>query len=214
MTLVTVDAVVNVSRHVVVLEVIRVIVPMAASALEHGVVIRVNVAGGTDVVRIAVIGRERRVLRVVKGGAGPGRGVVAVLARSREKLRLRRVSRIRRVVVVRLVAPYASGWQCRVVIVDVAIRALARRDRVRSGQRECRFAVIKGRIGPDDCVVTELARSREAGRGVGRIVRAGVILLVARVAQRAIQAVVVVDVAIGAQTRRHEVRIRQGEAGG
>lgn len=48
-TLITVDAVVDISRHVVVVEVIRVVAAMTARALEHGVVIRVDMAGGANV---------------------------------------------------------------------------------------------------------------------------------------------------------------------
>ena len=48
---------------------------------------------------------------------------------------------------------------------------------------------------------------------MGRIVGASVVLLMARIAQRAVQGIVVVGVAIGAQPRRHRVRPSQLEAG-
>src|SRR5579885_1118410 len=52
--LITVDAVVDVARHVVVLEVRWVVIPVTAGALEHGVVIGIRVARRTNVVRISV----------------------------------------------------------------------------------------------------------------------------------------------------------------
>ncbi len=45
-----------------------------------------------------------------------------------------------------------------------------------------------------------------------RIICAGVILLVARITQRAVQRIVVVDVAVGTQARRHRVRARQSKS--
>ena len=57
--------------------------------------------------------------------------------------------------------------------------------------------MVEGGVRPHRRVVTEFTRRRESGRGMGRIVRSRIILLMARVAQRAIQRIVVVDVAIG-----------------
>jgi hypothetical protein len=54
MTLVAVDAVVHISRHVLMTEVRRVVVSVATSALEHGVVIGIRMARRTDIVRVAV----------------------------------------------------------------------------------------------------------------------------------------------------------------
>ena len=126
-TLITIDAVVDVSRHVLVLEVVCVVAAMAPGALEDGVVVRVDVAGGANIVRATVTRRERRVLGVIKRGAGPGHRVVAGLARGGEELWLRRVARVRRVVVVGLVTANTGRGQGRVVVVDVAIAALPRR---------------------------------------------------------------------------------------
>jgi hypothetical protein len=76
--------------------------------------------------------REWRVLRVIKRGAGPCGRVVAVLARRREELRLRFVARIRRVVVVGLMAADTRRRQSRVVVVDMTIGAHPRRYKVRA----------------------------------------------------------------------------------
>ena len=143
MTLVTVDAVVHVPIDLRVLEVIRIVAAMAAGALEDRIVIRVGMARGANTVCIAMVNRELGVLRVIEGGTGPGGGVVAVLARCREELWLRRVARIGRVVVIGLMASDTSRRQSRVVAVDVTIGALPRRDRMRSGQREGRVVVVE-----------------------------------------------------------------------
>lgn len=108
-TLVTVDAVVDIPWHVVVLEIVRVVAAMASCALEDGVAVRVDVADRANSARIAVINRELRVLRVIKRRAGPRRRVVTVLAGGREELRLRSMARVRRVVVVSLVTSNADG---------------------------------------------------------------------------------------------------------
>ena len=214
MTLVAIDAVVDVPGHVVVMEVVGIIPTVATGALKYGVVIRVDVAGGADVVRVTVARWELRVLPVVECGAGPGRGVVAGLASRREELGLRRMSRVRSVVVVGLMTADAGRGQRRVIVVDVAVCALPRRHCVHAGQRERRVVMVKGGVRPGSGVVTQFARGGKAGRGVGRIGRAGVILLVARVAQRAVEAVVIVDVAIRALPRRHRVHASQRESGG
>ena len=104
MALVTVDAVIDVTRDILVTEVGRIVPAMAAGALEHGVVIRIDMARGTNVVGVAVTGWERRVLRVIERRPCPGTGVMAVLACSREELRLRRMARVGAVVVIRLMA--------------------------------------------------------------------------------------------------------------
>lgn len=112
------------------LEIVRIVAPVATRALEDRVVIRVGMAGGTHSPGVTVTGWELRVLRVVERGSRPGCRVVAGLARSGEELRLCLVSRIRGVVVVRLVAAKACRWQCRVVVVHMAVCALPRRHSV------------------------------------------------------------------------------------
>src|SRR5438477_4078191 len=79
MTLVTIDAVVDVALHALVIW-IGLSRRVAIRALEYRVVIRIGVARGADVVRVAVTGGELRVLRVIECGARPGSRVVAVLA--------------------------------------------------------------------------------------------------------------------------------------
>ena len=179
MTLVAVNAVVHIPAHLLVVEVTRVVAAVAARALEYGVVAGINVAGGAYAVSVAMANRERRVLRVVERRARPSRSVVTGLTSSGEELRLRGVARIRCVVVVGLVATDARQWQRRVVAVDMAVRAHTRRHHVRTGKRERSVVVIKRGVGPDDGVVAEFAGSRESGRRVRGIVRAGVILLMA-----------------------------------
>ena len=66
--------------------------------------------------------------------------------------------------------------------------------------------MIKRRICPDSGVVAEFAGRRESGRRVRRVGGTRVVLLVAGIAQRAVQRVVVVHVAVGAQARWHDVR--------
>src|ERR1700758_3487751 len=103
-TLVTVDAVVHVPVYIRVMEVGGIVATVTRGTLKHGVVVRVGVARRAHAVGVAVINRELRVLGVIERRAGPRRRGVARRARSREELRLCRVARIRRVVVIGLVA--------------------------------------------------------------------------------------------------------------
>ena len=143
-------------------------------------------AGGANVVSASMAGWERRVLGVIERRSRPGGRGVASLARSRKELWLRLVARVRGVVVIRLVAADTRDRQSRVVPVYVAVRALARRHCVRTGQRERGVGVVKGGVGPDRRVVAQLARGRESRRSMGGVVSARVVLLMARVAQRAV----------------------------
>jgi len=170
-------------------------------------------AGGAYVVSASMAGWEWRVLGVIECRSRPGSRGVASLARSREELGLRLVARVRGVVVIRLVAADTRDRQSRVVPVYVAVRALARRHRVRTRQRECRVGVVEGGVRPDCRVVTQLTRGRESRRSMGGVVSARVILLMARIAQRAVQRVIAVHMAIDALARRHRVRSGQSEAG-
>lgn len=136
------------------------------------------------------------------------------LASGWEKLRLRRVTGVRGVVVIRLMTSDARRRQRRKVVVDVTIGTLPRRHRVRAGQRERCVVVVKRGIGPYGRVVTKFTCGRETGGRVSWIVRSGIIRLVARVTQSAIERIVVVLVAITAQAWRHRMRTGQGEPSG
>lgn len=153
MALVAINAVVDVSRYLIVLEVVGVVSAMASRALEHRVVIGVRMAGRADPVRVAVRRRELCVLRVIECRSGPGCRVMAVLARRREELWLRRVARVRGVLVIGLVTAVTRRGERSVIAVHVAIRTLPRRNRMRASQRESRVVVIECRVGPDDRVV-------------------------------------------------------------
>ena len=186
MALVTVRAVVDIPTDIGMFEIRRIIIAVTTGALEHGVVVRIRVAGGTNTVRVAVIRWE---VRVVERGSGPaGRGV-ARIASGREASRC--VVRIVGPVVVRLVTAIAGRGQRRVVVVHVALRAGHVR-RMISRQRECRGVVIergacpiRGRPGS----VASVASCGEAHGRVRRVIRAVVVRLVAGNACRARQAV-------------------------
>jgi len=212
-TLVAVDAVVDITRNVVVMEVVGVIAAMASSALENGVVVGVDMARRTHPTGVAMARRELRVLRMIEGRAGPCRCVVAVLAGSGEELRLCSVTGVRGVVVVGLVTSDACCRQCCVVVVHVAVTANTRRHGMRAGKGEGGVVVVEGRVGPDSGVVTQLASRRESRGCVCGISGAVVIILVTRIAESAGQVVIIVDVAICALPGRYRVGARQRESG-
>ena len=111
MALVTVNAVVHVAVHFVVLEIVRVVVAMAARALEDRIVTSVNVTRGALAVCVAVVGWESRVLRVIECGSSPcARGVAGRALRGREEngILTRRMRRVRGAVVIALVARNAG----------------------------------------------------------------------------------------------------------
>ena len=106
---------------------------------------------------------------VIELAIGPGHGVVTLLAGRREPgMRDWRCSRV----VVRLMATHARSSGDVVVVVDVAVRTLPRRHRVRTAQREPGGAVVEGCIQPTGGAVTLLAGLREVRRHVIRIRRA------------------------------------------
>ena len=146
---------------------------------------------------------------MIEGGVRPCGRVMAQLARGREAGR--GVGWIRSGGVILLMARVAQRAGEVVVIVDVAIRALARRYRVHPRQREAGRSVVKLAVGPEHRVMAVFAGSWESGVRNGRG-GARVVFLVARVAQRAGQVVVIVDVAICTLTRRSGMRSGQGEA--
>src|SRR3982074_840070 len=106
--------------------------------------------------------------------------------------------RIRRALKIFQMARDATGNGKVVVIVDVAVRALPRRNRVHSRQRKSCRVVIEGSIEPRRRVMTLLAGLREVSRNMVRIGCAPKILQVAAYARSAGQVVVIVDVAVRA----------------
>ena len=213
MALIAVDAVVDVARDGLMVEVVGVIAAVASGALEDRIVVGVCVARQAHAARVAMVDGELRVLGVVEGRVRPGSCVVTILATRGEELRLRSVPRIARLVVIRLVASDTCGRQRCVVVIHMTLAALSGRYGVRAGQRKRRVGVIERGVGPHSRVVTDLARCREPSRRMCGIIRRSVFLLMARVAERAVQRVVAVDVTVAADSRRHHVRTRQLESG-
>ncbi len=162
------------------------------------------VAGGGQVIEVVI----RMALRALQGGMRAGQGVIRVqrvieggdrrpcgvavagVACGRESRG--RVAGVGGSVEVRLVATDAGGGNRRVVVVGVALRAGQRS--VRTGQREHRRVVERGRIERGG-VVAERAVRWEAAGNVVRVSSALEILLVAAVAGRRQGGVVVVGVA-------------------
>jgi len=125
-------------------------------------------------VGVAVVRRE---VGVIESRSGPGGGCMARSARRREARRS--VIRIRRAVVIRLVAAHACGRQRRVVVVDVAHHASHGRCGMKSSKREGRVVVIKGRARPVRGAVAHVTSRREAHLRVHRIIRIVVVGLMA-----------------------------------
>lgn len=148
--------------------------------------------------------------RVIKLPVRPKHGVVALLACDRER-RCHVIYRGKRRVEVLLVARNTSSGGNRVILVDMAIGALARRHGVRSCQREPGGCVIEGRRLPRGRVMAGLAGLRESLLRVIGIRSVLVILQVTRYARICAQVVVVVDMAIRTLARRNCVRSRERE---
>ncbi len=175
-------------------------------------VVVADVAIGAEPWRHGVQAGQRKPGRsVIESAIGPQIGVVALFAGQGEYRRCVG-HRSRRIVVVGLMAGNAGRIRDRVVVVDMAIGASARRHHVIPSQREACAAVIEGRIEPGRSAVALVAGLREVRRDVVRVGRAQAILQVAGHAGRAIQTVVVADVAIGAEPRWHGVQAGQIEA--
>jgi len=178
---IAVHAVVDVPTHVLVLAVgarLRV----AIRALEHRVVIRIGMAGGTYPVRTAMIHRKPC---VIESGSQPAGRAVAGDARGRETNR--NVIRVGRACVVQLVAAVAVRGHGGVVVVHVATGARDRRMRTR--QRERRVVVIERGRTPCRRAVTHVALLREPGARVIWVRRPFEVVQVARHTSRAGQAV-------------------------
>jgi len=204
MALVTVRAVIHISVHALVIAVgvrfVRVL--MATETREDQVIRRIRVA------RVAGRGTAMRLreVGVVEHRSQPARRAVAGLTGGRETRR--RVSGIRRPVVVGLVATDARRIRNVVVAVDVALRT-SHRCSMETRQRPARRRVIELAVRPQNRVVAGLAGRRETGSNmVHRSLRVVVVRLVARHAGRIGQRVVVVHMALRARCRRVEARQR------
>ena len=183
---------------------------MAAHARRRRqVVIIVDVAISTSARRHSVqAGQSEASCGVIELAVGPLNRVVALLTGGREsRVRHRRG----RVVVIGLVTTDARGIGDVVVVVDVAISTLTRRNGMRSGERESRLGVIECRRLPSRGVVANVASLRESTRHVVGIRGSLEILEMARNASDAGQIVVIVRVAIGASARRNCMSTRQRE---
>ena len=218
MALVAVNAVVHIPVHVRVLKIAGVVIAMAARALEHRVVSTIDVARGALAVGVAMGDGELGVVRMRERRAGPRAGAHAVAGsalcnREERDVRARGMGRVGGPVVVGLMAGAAGVAVQAVIVVHVAVGAYPWRSGVHSDQGETRVVVIKGGVCPVDRVVTGFASRGEPSRRVRRVGGSRVIALMARVAERAIQRIVVVDVTIGTQARGHGVRVGQRETG-
>jgi len=180
---------------------------MAVRAGEHRIIIGIRVARRAISFRSAVVHVPPRVIELA---IRPLDRVMAGRARCREVRR--HVIRIGRRIILSRVAGEAIGIRNVVVVVNVAVRAHARRHLVRIRQRPARLAVVKLPIAPLQRVVTHFACRWEFRRHVIRILRLVVVVLVAAHARRVRDVVVVVDVAVRARPRRHRMRIRQRPA--
>ena len=196
---------------------------MTVDAGHAGVIGLVDVAVSAN----SVLVRQAPVTAVIEGCAGPGRGVVASRAGCWEA----RSNVVRHVTAKRHgalpgggVATVAVRWEIAgIVVVDVACRAGSLGGiGVRSSKRKTGGAVIELAVGPssDGMAGGALRGSiRESGSDMVRNSSAncrGAVpgRLVATVAIRGIQCVVVADVAGRAGSRRgRHVRAYQGEAG-
>ena len=115
------------------------------------------------------------------------------------------VVRIRGALIILEVAGDASCGIQTVIIVDMAIRALPWGNRVQSGERETRAAVVKGGIGPVGGGVALITGLREIRGDVIGIGGSLVILQVAGHTRPTREVVIIVDVAIHASARRNRV---------
>ena len=198
-------------RGVVGSRVILLVARIAQSAIQRVVVVDVTI-GATARRHCMRVSQREAGCRVVKLAIGPLNRVVAGIASRREPSRSVRYW-CGCVVVIRLVAGHASRARQVVIIVDVAISAGPRRHRVISRQRESSAVVIERCIRPGRGVMALIAGLREIRGDVIRIGGALVILEVTGHARRAVQAVVVVDVAIGAGSWRNCVQPGERETG-
>ena len=119
--------------------------------------------------------------------------------------------RIRRALIVLQVASHARAAGQVVIVVDMAIGALSRRDGVGACERESCAVMVEGRVQPRAGVVALITSLRKIRAYVIWIRRALIIFQVASHASCAGQVVIVVDMTIGALSRRDGVHARKRE---
>ena len=119
---------------------------------------------------------------------------------------------IRRLVEVRQVTRNAGRRRDVVIVVYVAIRTLAWRNRVRSRKREVHGRVVETGGLPGSGRMACLASLREVPGHMVRVRRTLKILQMATNARGAVQRVVIVDVTISALTRWHRMHAGQSKS--
>ncbi len=201
MTLVAVDAVVDVSPDALML-LVGVRLGVAVGAGKYCVIVWVGVTGRAHAISAPMAHREVGVIPVRRDPRGC---VVAGRAGRRESRR--RVVRIGRACVISLVAGIAVRRQGGVVVVNVATGA--GNGYMCSRQREWRVVVIEAGRNPGRRVVANIALLREADRNVIRVGGALEIFEVAAHACGAREVIVVVNMARGARSRRMRSRQRE-----
>ena len=139
-------------------------------------------------------GQRKLRLRVIEHRTCPGRRRVALRAIGREPRLL--MIRIRRAVIERNMASAAIRGRVCEGAVAMALRTL--HGRMRTGQRERRFCVVKGRAGPVGGAVADRAVSRESSLDVIGIRRAVIQRNMASAAARGCPREHVIDVALRA----------------
>jgi hypothetical protein len=152
MTLITINAVINISANVRVMEIVRVPAPMATRALENHVVVRIRMAGRAHTVGVPVGHWEPG---MVERCPRPRSCVMARSASRREYCSRRLVHGVRGRVVIRPMAPVAVRWERCVIVVYVATRA-GHFD-VEASQWERRGVVIEFCVRPQRGVMAQLA---------------------------------------------------------
>src|ERR1019366_2039073 len=208
MVLVAIDAVVDIPANPLVI-LVGFALGMAIGTCKDGIIVRIGVTSGTNAARAAVVHIPPG---MVEGGIEPGVGVVTRLACRRE-MRGGMVG-VGRFVIVGRMARIAKGGSDVVVAIDVAIRALPRRNSVLASQRPSGLRVVEGSIHPVDGVMTGLAGRGKLCRDViDRSFRVVVIVLVATHTTGIGDVVVVVDVAVGALPGRDGVLAGQSPSG-
>ena len=203
MTLITIDAVVDITANALVPRV-GIGLGVAVGTSKGRVIVRVRVAGRAHAIRPPVVHREVGVIEVRRD---PRRGVVAGGAGSGEARG--HVVRIRGSVVVDLMARIAVGRQRGVVIVDVA--ACARNRHMGARQGKGGVVVIEACRNPRGCAVADLTLLREPGSDVVGVRRTLEILEMAAYTGRASQVVIVIDMAL--RTLQRRMGASQREAG-